>query len=469
MLHGTFVAVVAANEAGCERLASPMRAAGATVAPTIVQVNAMATLSVPGFDAIVLDIGTDPERFLSLAASLHDDPRTGRTPLVGLVDGAISATRLAPLALGRLLTSHDEARLPQVLSTIIEMRRSAFEALETARALDERQRDVLDRLVAMRSDAETLTHDARALCGIVLGFAANLRDGVVGSLEEMQQAHVRQIIETTNDLTGLIDRFDGGVRVKIPTEPMPPLHAGRRVARRTLLDLSELALTTSRPFVTMTEQKCSIVIDAPNPVPFWGDGLQIKQVLVNLLVNALKFTPAGGQVTLTVRRIAPAHSAAGAAGRAYAELIVSDTGPGIPSEERERIFDRGVRLQRDEKVPGSGLGLAVVRDILQSHGATIRVEDTQGGGATIVVDLPLDLRVRREPGVLLVDDPEAARQAIVALRDLRNPTVESARSADGTLSNALDGCRAIVVVPKVANGALNDLLASNPTTEVASR
>ncbi len=472
MLQGAVLAVVAADEAACERLAAPLRAARASVSSAVAQVNGLATLSAPGFDGIVLDVGSEPERFVSLCASLRDDARTRATPLLGVVDGALSAIRLAPLALGRVVTTSDEGKLPEILATVVELRRSAFAAAEALRELEERQRVALDRLAAMRSDAQALTHDTRVLCGIVLGFAANLRDGVVGSLEEMQRSHVRQIIEAANDMAAMLDRFGGGVRAQaaLPAEPAPPLHGGRRVTRRTLLDLSELALATGRAFATVAEQKrLTLAFDAPGPVSFWGDGLQIKQVIVNLLVNALKFTPAHGRVTLSVRHSPPAHSAGGIAARTHAELAVRDTGPGIPLEERERIFGRGVRLTRDEKVPGSGLGLAVVREIVQAHGGGIRVEDTPGGGVTILVDLPLDMRARREPGVLLIDDPEASRRVVAALRDLRSPTVEAARLAEGVLSKALEGCRAVVVVPGAASATLNDLLAAIRNPEGTGR
>jgi signal transduction histidine kinase len=472
MLQGCVLAVVAVDDAACKRLASPLREARATVSTALIHVNGLATLSAPGFDGIVLDVGADPERFLSLATSLRDDVRTRTIPVVAVVEGTLTARRLAPLALERVVLREDEGKLLEVVAAALEPRRAASAAVEAARELEERQRVALDRLATMRSDAQTMTHDTRVLCGIVLGFAANLRDGVVGSLEEMQRAHVRQIIETANDLAAMLDRFGGGVRAQttLPAEPVAAVQGGRRVTRRTLLDLSELAVATGRAFSTVAEQKrLMLTFDAPAPVSFWGDGLQVKQVIVNLLVNALKFTPAAGKVTLSVRHAAPTHSGSGIASRSHAELVVRDTGPGIPPEERERIFGRGVRLTRDEKVPGSGLGLAVVREIVQAHGGGIRVEDTPGGGATILVDLPVDMRARREPGILLIDDPEAGRKVFAAIRELRNPTVEVARTGDGSLSKALDGCRAVVVVPASANPALNDLLGASRTPEATSR
>jgi signal transduction histidine kinase len=472
MLERAVLAVVAGDEAACERLASRLREARATVSSAIVHVNALATLSAPGFDCVVLDVGSDPESFVSLTASLRDDVRTRDIPLVGLVDGALSASRLAPLELGRVVTASDEGKLPATLAAIVELRRSLSAAAETAREVEERQRVALERLAAMRSDAQALTHDARVLCGIVIGFAANLRDGIVGSLPDMQRSHVRQIIDAANDIATMLDRFGGEVRAQaaLAHEPAPALHGGRRATRRTLLDLSDLALATGQAFATVAQQKrLTLAFDAPKPVTVWGDGLQIKQVIVNLLVNALKFTPAGGRVTLSVHHADPPSSSAGAAARTHAELAVSDTGPGIPLEERERIFGRGVRLSRDEKVPGSGLGLAVVRELVHAHGGGIRIEGTEGGGATLLVDLPIDMRARREPGVLLVDDPKIAGNVVALLRELRDPTVEPARGTSGALSAALDGCRAVVVVPGTASTALNALLGGVRKPEAAGR
>jgi two-component system sensor histidine kinase MprB len=126
--------------------------------------------------------------------------------------------------------------------------------------------------------------------------------------------------------------------------------------------------------------------------------MQVKQIVTNLLVNSLKFTPMAGRVTVSVRSAAPTSATSGPAARHHAEVVVSDTGPGIPVEERERVFERGVRLARDQALPGSGIGLAVVRELATLHGGSAHVEETPGGGAAVVVRLPFDMRVRRDDG-----------------------------------------------------------------------
>lgn len=106
----------------------------------------------------------------------------------------------------------------------------------------------------------------------------------------------------------------------------------------------------------------------------------LRLVVANLLHNAVKFSPPGGRVTVTV-----------APEGAQGILAVSDTGPGIPPEDLPRVFDRFYRASasRSPDVPGVGLGLAIARAIVEAHGGRIAVQSTPGGGATFTVRLPL--------------------------------------------------------------------------------
>jgi two-component system sensor histidine kinase TctE len=107
-----------------------------------------------------------------------------------------------------------------------------------------------------------------------------------------------------------------------------------------------------------------------------GDAFRLRDLVDNLVDNALRYTPAGGSVTVRTSR------ANGAA-----QLVVEDTGPGIPPAQRARVFERFVRL--DPGTNGSGLGLAIVRDIAQVHGAQIELGNGPGGlGAVFTVRFP---------------------------------------------------------------------------------
>jgi two-component system sensor histidine kinase KdpD len=110
------------------------------------------------------------------------------------------------------------------------------------------------------------------------------------------------------------------------------------------------------------------------------DGLLIEQVLVNLLDNAAKYTPAGSVITVSAARTP-----------AGAELAVSDRGPGLHEIERERIFDKFYHsaVTSSDRGRGAGLGLAICKAIVQAHGGAIRAEPREGGGSKFVFTLPV--------------------------------------------------------------------------------
>jgi signal transduction histidine kinase len=108
-----------------------------------------------------------------------------------------------------------------------------------------------------------------------------------------------------------------------------------------------------------------------------GDEKRLRQVLVNLITNAFKYAPDDKPVTVRV-----------ACSESGTQLRVVDHGPGVPTEDRARIFERYTRLDGASGRPGVGLGLYIVRVIAENHGGSVSVEDTEGGGATFVVDLP---------------------------------------------------------------------------------
>ena len=119
-----------------------------------------------------------------------------------------------------------------------------------------------------------------------------------------------------------------------------------------------------------------------SPAIVWADPSRLRQIVANLLANVAKFTPPGGTVRLTV----------GIRDR-WARMDVSDTGPGVPVDEQERVFERFFRGSAGRKAGGSGIGLAVVKDLVEAHGGQVALE-TPGyrpGGACFVVRIPLAL------------------------------------------------------------------------------
>jgi signal transduction histidine kinase len=116
-----------------------------------------------------------------------------------------------------------------------------------------------------------------------------------------------------------------------------------------------------------------------------GDAKRVRQIVVNLVTNAIKFTPSGGRVSVCS---APGSANDASAGGAVVE--VADTGPGIPTEEQERVFLPFVQLERGRQNPigGVGLGLAISREFARGMGGDLTLESTLGAGSTFTLALP---------------------------------------------------------------------------------
>ncbi|RIK37778.1 MAG: sensor histidine kinase, partial [Chloroflexi bacterium] len=123
-----------------------------------------------------------------------------------------------------------------------------------------------------------------------------------------------------------------------------------------------------------------VVLEVNDPLVVRGDPLRLRQLVWNLVENAVRYTPAGGTVTLSLRRLG-----------AVAELTVSDTGIGIPPEHLPHIFERFYRVDRGRSraLGGTGLGLSIVRQVAESHGGQVRVRSKVGEGSTFTVALPV--------------------------------------------------------------------------------
>ncbi len=118
-------------------------------------------------------------------------------------------------------------------------------------------------------------------------------------------------------------------------------------------------------------------------VLIWADRERISQLLLILVDNAIKYTPAGGRVEVALTRTAPP--------KAAVTIAVHDTGEGIPENERKLIFERFYRIDkaRSREEGGTGLGLSIAKWIVDVHGGKIKVESTPGKGSSFIVSLPL--------------------------------------------------------------------------------
>jgi signal transduction histidine kinase len=198
-----------------------------------------------------------------------------------------------------------------------------------------------------------LARDARARAGLDV-------DGRVRTIER-QAERLARLSDALLDLTRIT--------------------AGRLELQREAADLTSLVRDAAARVVDeAAAARCALTVDAPGPVEAALDPQRMEQVIDNLLSNAIKYGR-GTPVDVSVRREGD-----------RGVLVVSDRGIGISAEHQDRIFGRFERAVEDRRYPGLGLGLWIVRQVVEAHGGTIRVESTPGQGAAFTVELPLETR-----------------------------------------------------------------------------
>ena len=201
-----------------------------------------------------------------------------------------------------------------------------------------------------------------------------------GELEHLVQ-HSRLAADQRDRLGSLLEEVERLSKIVERLFALSRLDAGEAQAAWVAFDLGELAATTADQMALLAEDKnISINCHAAAPVRVEGDRARLKQVVVNLLDNAIKYTPGGGAVHLTVT-----------AANGHAVLEIKDTGIGIPAEALPHVFERFFRVDqtRSREPGGAGLGLAIVKSICNAHGGEVEVESAVGRGSRFRVQLPV--------------------------------------------------------------------------------
>jgi signal transduction histidine kinase len=216
-----------------------------------------------------------------------------------------------------------------------------------------------------------MSHELRTPLAAMLGYAELLRDGTFGMLPEKSIRVIDRVQANGKHLLGLINSVldiskieAGQFRLNLSDYSVSTLIETVRIATESLAGAKGLALTTE------------VATELPHG---FGDEQRLSQVLLNLVGNAIKFTDTG-EVRIT----------AAAVNDHYA-LSVSDTGPGIPPEERDRIFEKFHQIDSSitKAKGGTGLGLAIAKQIVEMHGGRIWVESTLGRGSIFRMELPM--------------------------------------------------------------------------------
>jgi signal transduction histidine kinase len=217
-----------------------------------------------------------------------------------------------------------------------------------------------------------MSHELRTPLNAIIGFSEVLAERMFGEVNEKQAEYLKDIHESGRHLLSLInDILD-----------LSKIEAGRMELEVSTFSLPA-ALSNAITLVRERAQRHAIELglDIDEALgEFSGDERKFKQIMLNLLSNAVKFTPDGGRVDVSAKRL-----------NGKLEVMVRDTGIGIAPEDQAVVFEEFKQVGGDNvrKAEGTGLGLALTKRFVELHGGAIRLESTPGQGSTFTVSLPL--------------------------------------------------------------------------------
>ena len=245
-------------------------------------------------------------------------------------------------------------------------------ALDNARAYEH-----IERLSAERTRfMMRLAHNLRAPCGAISNIVDVIRGGYLGAVSEQQGEYLRRIDRRARTMHKMIEEI-----LTLATNEI-----GRRAFTPSNVAVCDLARRIERTFQDGAHQKgLRFTVTCPDDLqPVRGDFDLLEQMLENLVSNAVKYTPAGGEVFLTFEM----------SDRRSIAIEIKDTGIGVPSAEIPKLFREFFRAENAKEVEeiGTGLGLAIVKDIVDQHGGSIVVRSVEGQGSVFRVLLPVATR-----------------------------------------------------------------------------
>ncbi len=254
----------------------------------------------------------------------------------------------------------------QLLRTFAAQLGSALERAQLAEAAQLAQIQI--QAERLRSSLlSSVSHDLRTPLGVITGATGTLLEHERYLAPEAR----RDLLESVHEEAERLNRLVGNLL------DMTKLASGTLLPQKELHPLDEIVgVTMNQVEHRLGGREVKIVLPADLP-PLPVDAVLMEQVLINLLENALKYTPPGSVLEITARRTKDA-----------VEVAVADRGPGVPLGEHLQIFDKFYRLSPTRSVGGAGLGLAICRGMVEAHGGRIWVEDREGGGAIFRFTIP---------------------------------------------------------------------------------
>ncbi|MFH0785877.1 MAG: ATP-binding protein, partial [Pseudomonadota bacterium] len=272
--------------------------------------------------------------------------------------------------LGVKLTNTSEYHSPhnrRLLDAFVTQISLAMERVLLARQAEQamvlQARESLERALL-----NSISHDLRTPLVSIIGALSSLRDENL----QINETRKRDLLAGAWDEAERLNRFVGNLL------DMTRLEAGELRVKKVPSDVQDLIGCALAALDKRLEGR-EVKVTLAEETSFVGmDSVLMNQVLINILDNALKYTPPGSSIEISARL-----------NNGHLQIEVLDQGPGIPARDLARIFDKFYRLPVPEGVRGTGLGLSICKGIVEAHGGRIRAENSSSGGLRIVIQLPL--------------------------------------------------------------------------------
>lgn len=313
-----------------------------------------------------------------------------------LVVAALSAVAVAAISFLRNRTEREKAAMERCHNVQLQ------EALQIAK----------DANMAKTTFLSNMSHDIRTPMNAVIGFSTLLSREPDNPVKVREYS--RKINAASNHLLGLInDILD-----------ISKIESGKVSLRETVFsvnDLIESVNVVTRPMAGEKKQQLQVSMGKMSHELFVGDKTRINQVLINLLSNAIKYTPMGGKIRFTISDMGSSSSSV-----ERIQFVVEDTGYGMTREFQKIIFEPFTRAEDSttNKIAGTGLGMAITKNIIDLMGGTIELQSELGKGSTFTVELPLRLPHEEEDvnfwenhgitRILLVDDDKSVCDGVIS-------------------------------------------------------
>ncbi len=324
---------------------------------------------------------------------------------IRLMDGL---ARQAALAIDNASAYHEIEKLNISLEDKIAKRTRDLSEMNQALEASHRRLQELDR--AKSHFLLNVSHELRTPLTAIKGSVDNMLDEITGPLSEPQQRYLRRVKSNVDQLVRLINDLLDLARIE----------EGRVQITPTFFSVTGLAgelLDTLRPMATEKDLRLQLA-ETQDPLIVYADRDKVSQILMNLIGNAIKFTPHSEQITVAARHVGSVECRVSISGLdtenpkpespdtgERVEISVTDTGEGIPDEELPHIFDKFYQVQRgiQAKAKGTGLGLSIAKSLVELQGGCIRVTSQVGQGSTFTFTLPRRPMAQTQATITLAD------------------------------------------------------------------